>query len=283
MSVPRQRVLDLMKVQSRIFSTIFNPAAQRLGNKVLRQRLRGPSLAAYYPRRVATFKDLRALYPNHELYDEDEEDRLEHIQIAKSRGKGAPKKKKTAAVLTISSYRKQEEAWQEEIDPQHYFWRLWEHVRLLHAGGWHASVPMMHWAALLVLGRYLERIAILASVMRRATDVRSVVSLHTTRLNGDVILHIQTHPKAMTFTRLHKALACRDGPMTHLQPAILRVYRPSMLALSNSRRIGATHTRIQLARKILVLPNTAFALSNDIRLDAVEDGIPVRNTDDQIR
>ncbi|RMZ06763.1 hypothetical protein D0864_02150 [Hortaea werneckii] len=122
MSVPRQRVLDLMKVsrrpapdkvhsipkkndpnplppqvQSRIFSTIFNPAAQRLGNKVLRQRLRGPSLAAYYPRRVATFKNLRALYPNHELYDEDEEDRLEHIQIAKSRGKGAPKKKKTAA------------------------------------------------------------------------------------------------------------------------------------------------------------------------------------------
>merc|ERR1712070_614725 len=97
MSVPRQRILDLMKVQSRIFSTIFNPAAQRLGNKVLRQRLRGPSLAAYYPRRVATFKDLRALYPNHELYDEDEEDRLEHIQIAKSRGKGAPKKKKTAA------------------------------------------------------------------------------------------------------------------------------------------------------------------------------------------
>ncbi|RMY50630.1 hypothetical protein D0865_06793 [Hortaea werneckii] len=85
------------QVQSRIFSTIFNPAAQRLGNKVLRQRLRGPSLAAYYPRRVATFKDLKALYPNHELYDEDEEDRLEHIQIAKSRGKGAPKKKKTAA------------------------------------------------------------------------------------------------------------------------------------------------------------------------------------------
>merc|ERR1711881_511764 len=96
MSVPRQRILDLMKVQSRIFSTIFNPAAQRLGNKVLRQRLRGPSLAAYYPRRVATFKNLRALYPNHELYDEDEEDRLEHIQIAKSRGKGAPKKKTAA-------------------------------------------------------------------------------------------------------------------------------------------------------------------------------------------
>jgi hypothetical protein len=32
-----------------------------------------------------------------ELYDNFEEDRLEHIQIAKSRGKGAPKKKRTAA------------------------------------------------------------------------------------------------------------------------------------------------------------------------------------------
>ena len=31
------------------------------------------------------------------MYDEKEEDRLEHIQILKSRGKGAPKKKRTAA------------------------------------------------------------------------------------------------------------------------------------------------------------------------------------------
>jgi len=31
------------------------------------------------------------------MYDTEEEDRLEHIQIAKSRGKGAPKKKRTAA------------------------------------------------------------------------------------------------------------------------------------------------------------------------------------------
>lgn len=31
------------------------------------------------------------------MYNETEEDRLEHIQIAKSRGKGAPKKKKSAA------------------------------------------------------------------------------------------------------------------------------------------------------------------------------------------
>lgn len=85
------------QVQCGIFSTIFNPTGERLGNKILRQRLRGPALAAYYPRRVATFKDLQKLYPGFETYNEFEEDRLEHLQIAKSRGKGAPKKKRTAA------------------------------------------------------------------------------------------------------------------------------------------------------------------------------------------
>jgi len=89
--------LTLPQVQCGIFSTIFNPTGERLGNKVLRQRLRGPALAAYYPRRVATFKDLQKLYPGYETYNELEEDRLEHLQIAKSRGKGAPKKKRTAA------------------------------------------------------------------------------------------------------------------------------------------------------------------------------------------
>jgi len=39
------------------------------------------------------------------MYDEQEEDRLEHIQIAKSRGKGAPKKKKTVTGEYISVVR----------------------------------------------------------------------------------------------------------------------------------------------------------------------------------
>lgn len=46
---------------------------------------------------MAEYKDLKRLYPGYETYDDDEEDRLEGIQIAKSRGKGAPKKKRTAA------------------------------------------------------------------------------------------------------------------------------------------------------------------------------------------
>jgi small subunit ribosomal protein S33 len=63
---------------------------------VLRQRLRGPALAAYYPRKTATLEDLRRAFKKHDfqIINEKEDDRLENITIAKMRGKGAPKKKK---------------------------------------------------------------------------------------------------------------------------------------------------------------------------------------------
>ncbi|KAI9704701.1 MAG: mitochondral 37S ribosomal protein S27 [Bogoriella megaspora] len=96
MSVARSRILDLMKVQSRIFSTTFNPHALRTGNKILRQRLRGPTLAQYYPRRVVTIRDLKKAYPEYEVWDEKEEERLEHVAALKAKGKGPPKKKRTA-------------------------------------------------------------------------------------------------------------------------------------------------------------------------------------------
>ncbi|KAI9852056.1 MAG: mitochondral 37S ribosomal protein S27 [Thelocarpon superellum] len=97
MAVARSRMLELWKTQCQIFSTTFNPENQRLGNKILRQRLKGPSVAAYYPPRVATVKDLRKAYPDRITWDDAEEERLENVEIAKSRGKGAPKKKRTAA------------------------------------------------------------------------------------------------------------------------------------------------------------------------------------------
>ncbi|MCJ1279613.1 mitochondral 37S ribosomal protein S27 [Puttea exsequens] len=100
MSVPRARLLDLMKVQCRIFSQTFNPEGLRTGNRVLRQRLRGPNIAQYYPRRLATVKDLRKAFKHFpeemDTWDEEEEERLDHIALAKQRGKGAPKKKRTA-------------------------------------------------------------------------------------------------------------------------------------------------------------------------------------------
>lgn len=95
-AVPRSRILDLIKVQCNIFSHTYNPSRIRVGNKVLRQRLRGPILAAYYPRKTATLEDLNSAFKKHdlEIMNPEEDDRLESIAIAKLRGKGPPKKKR---------------------------------------------------------------------------------------------------------------------------------------------------------------------------------------------
>jgi len=94
--VPRARILDLQKLRCKIFNTNFNPTNQRLGNKILRQRLKGPTLARYYPPRVRTVQELRKAYPHGNLIDDVEQKRLEGIELRKYRGKGTPKKKKTA-------------------------------------------------------------------------------------------------------------------------------------------------------------------------------------------
>lgn len=97
-SVSRLRILELTKLQCSLFSNTFNPNNARLGNKILRQRLKGPALAAYYPRKTATIEDIQKEFEKFDLvtWNEEEEDRLEGLQIAKLRGKGAPKKKRTA-------------------------------------------------------------------------------------------------------------------------------------------------------------------------------------------
>lgn len=97
MSVPRARMLDLVKVcylrlcqliqltmiqaRCQLFSTTFNPEGIRTGNKILRQRLRGPSLVSYYPGRLPGIRDLQKAFAPLDLlcYDEKEWDRLEHI------------------------------------------------------------------------------------------------------------------------------------------------------------------------------------------------------------
>ncbi|KAF4126421.1 Mitochondrial ribosomal subunit S27 [Geosmithia morbida] len=104
MSVPRARALDLMKAQCQVFATTYNPQGIRMGNKVLRQRLRGPALAAYYPRKAVTIKDVKRIFgPHLTTWDDAEEDRFEYIEeyelrpgpnpLATQRGKGNPKKK----------------------------------------------------------------------------------------------------------------------------------------------------------------------------------------------
>ncbi|KAK0651345.1 mitochondrial ribosomal subunit S27-domain-containing protein [Cercophora newfieldiana] len=98
MTVPRARLLDLMKAQCQLFSTTFNPEGLRLGNKVLRKRLLGPTLATWYPPRLVTHKDmLREFAPFELTVDNQKEDqRRDHIAGLKYRGKSAPKKIRTA-------------------------------------------------------------------------------------------------------------------------------------------------------------------------------------------
>ncbi|KAI5283644.1 mitochondral 37S ribosomal protein S27 [Ascosphaera aggregata] len=98
MVVPRNLLLRLQETQCRIFEATFNPRNRRLGNKILRQRLRGPALAAYYPRKTVSFRDLQDLYRplGLETVDEEEAERLERVEYAKSRGKGKPTKKTEA-------------------------------------------------------------------------------------------------------------------------------------------------------------------------------------------
>ncbi|KAI1330642.1 mitochondrial ribosomal subunit S27-domain-containing protein [Xylariaceae sp. FL0255] len=95
-TVNRARLLDLMRVQCQIFSTTYNPERLRMGNKILRQRLKGPTMAAYYPQRLPDIRDLAKEFKhlNLEVDLDDEEDRLEHVEGRKQRGKGAPKKKR---------------------------------------------------------------------------------------------------------------------------------------------------------------------------------------------
>ncbi|KAF2637684.1 hypothetical protein P280DRAFT_471871 [Massarina eburnea CBS 473.64] len=97
MSVARDRILALMRTQCSIFNTTYNPQRLRLGSRILHQRLKGPSVAEYYPPRIGAISQLRKLYPKYDILDEKEEDWVEHLNVAKSRGKENPKKKKTAA------------------------------------------------------------------------------------------------------------------------------------------------------------------------------------------
>jgi small subunit ribosomal protein S33 len=87
-----------------VFNTTYNPERLRIGSRILHQRLRGPAVASYYPPRIGTISQLRSLYPHNEIIDDEEEDWLEHHGVARSRGKGTPKKKRTAAGKLVWDY-----------------------------------------------------------------------------------------------------------------------------------------------------------------------------------
>ncbi|KAI8971369.1 mitochondrial ribosomal subunit S27-domain-containing protein [Pilobolus umbonatus] len=86
------RLAQLKELSCKIFSNIYNPTNARTGNKILRQRLIGPSLTSYNPKTLVHFRDIKAIYPELGLVDLDEKARLEEIAKRRRRGKGAPKK-----------------------------------------------------------------------------------------------------------------------------------------------------------------------------------------------
>ncbi|PPQ70944.1 hypothetical protein CVT26_014248 [Gymnopilus dilepis] len=94
--VPPSRLLALKKLQCSIFQTSFNPQSLRTGAKYLRARLRGPSMVAYYPDHFNVPQIIRK-FPELEMVNEDEQERLQDVIDRKKRGKGPPKKAKTKA------------------------------------------------------------------------------------------------------------------------------------------------------------------------------------------
>ncbi|PPR08242.1 hypothetical protein CVT24_001284 [Panaeolus cyanescens] len=102
-SVSASRLAALTKLRCSIFQTSYNPQNLRTGAKYLRSRLRGPSMVAYYPDQFNIPKIIRQ-YPELEMVNEDEEERLQDVIDRKKRGKGAPKKAKTKSALSHLSY-----------------------------------------------------------------------------------------------------------------------------------------------------------------------------------
>lgn len=62
----------LPQAQCQLFSQVYNPEGLRIGTNILRQRLRGPAMAAYYPRKMPGLTDLNKIFGKH-LYTWDEE------------------------------------------------------------------------------------------------------------------------------------------------------------------------------------------------------------------
>ncbi|ORY78677.1 mitochondrial ribosomal subunit S27-domain-containing protein [Protomyces lactucae-debilis] len=92
MAAPIARIQALQKLSCSIFNRVHNPTAQRFGNKILRQRLRGPALLDYYPTENVKLQTIIRAFPELGLVDEAEEIRKADVDARKRRGKGPPPK-----------------------------------------------------------------------------------------------------------------------------------------------------------------------------------------------
>ena len=92
----------LTRTRCSIFQTAYNPTSARTGAKYLRARLRGPSMVKYYPPEANIAKVIRQ-WPELEMRNYAEEERLQDVEDRKKRGKGAPKKAKEKGELKSHS------------------------------------------------------------------------------------------------------------------------------------------------------------------------------------
>ncbi|KAH6913924.1 mitochondrial ribosomal subunit S27-domain-containing protein [Coprinopsis sp. MPI-PUGE-AT-0042] len=88
------RLAALTRLRCEIFQTTYNPQAVRTGAKYLKRKLQGPAITSYYPSRLS-IPAIQKRFPELELVDEDEVERMEDVIALKKRGKGAPKKART--------------------------------------------------------------------------------------------------------------------------------------------------------------------------------------------
>ncbi|KAF9361198.1 MAG: mitochondrial ribosomal subunit S27-domain-containing protein [Benniella sp.] len=83
----------LNKLSCAIFGNVYNPQRIRTGNKILRQRLVGPTVNSYYPNvQQIKLREITRMVPEMNLIDQGEKARLDDLAERKKRGKGPPKK-----------------------------------------------------------------------------------------------------------------------------------------------------------------------------------------------
>ncbi|KAH9890503.1 mitochondrial ribosomal subunit S27-domain-containing protein [Cubamyces lactineus] len=95
-AVAPSRLAALTKLRCEIFQTAYNPTSVRTGAKYLRARLRGPSMIRYYPDTL-TVAEFNRMPGGFKIQNWEEYQRLADVEEKKRRGKGAPKKAKSAA------------------------------------------------------------------------------------------------------------------------------------------------------------------------------------------
>ncbi|KAF9424458.1 hypothetical protein BGZ94_008042 [Podila epigama] len=87
------KIATLNKISCSIFGAVYNPNGLRTGNKILRERLIGPTINSYYPNvKQIKLREITRMAPEMNLINQDEKVRLEDLSEKKKRGKGPPKK-----------------------------------------------------------------------------------------------------------------------------------------------------------------------------------------------